>query len=77
MDVTVIVGEVTVKLRDVDFTPRQVGALLRSAAGIAVAISASDASEPEAERPPMGFAAHIERAPDVVEDLSEWFEEAP
>lgn len=77
MDITVTVGEVTVKLRDVEYSPRQVGALLRSAAGIAVAIGASDVGEVEPERPAIGFAAHIERAPDVVEDLSEWFEEAP
>ena len=76
MDVTVIVGEVTVKLRGVDYSPRQVGALLRSCAGISVALSGGE-GEAEPERPPMGFAAHIERAPDVVEDLSEWFEESP
>ena len=74
MDVTVTVGEVTVKLRDVDYSSRQVHGLLRAAAGIALALGAT---EPEAERPPFGFGAHIERAPDVVEDLSEWFEEAP
>ena len=72
MDVTVAVGEVSVKLRDVEFSTRQVHALLRSVASIAVAINVS---EPEPERPPMGFAAHIERAPDVSEDLSEWFED--
>ena len=75
MDVTVTVGEVSVKLRDVDLSTRQVHGLLRSAAGIALAINASNASEPEPERPPMGFAAHIERAPDVMEDLSEYFED--
>jgi hypothetical protein len=74
VDVTVTVGEVTVKLRDVDYSPRQVGALLRSCASIAVALGVG---EVESERPPFGFNAHIERAPDVVEDLSEWFEESP
>jgi hypothetical protein len=77
LDLTISVGDVAVKLRGVDYTPRQVSALLRSVASIAVALGASDASEPETERPPMGFGAHIERAPDVVEDLSEWFEESP
>jgi hypothetical protein len=72
VDITVTVGEVSVKLREVEFSTRQVHALLRSAASIAVAINAS---EPETERPPMGFAAHLERAPDVLEDLSEWFED--
>lgn len=74
MDVTVTVGEVSVKLRGVDYSPRQVQALLRSCAGIAVALGVS---EPEPDRPPIGFAASIERAPEVYEDLSEWFEEAP
>ena len=68
------VGEVSVKLRDVEMTTRQVHALVRSCAGIAVALGVS---EPEPDRPPIGFAASIERAPEVYEDLSEWFEESP
>lgn len=72
MDITVTVGEVTVKLRDVDLSSRQVLNLLRQAASVALAVGSA---EVESERPPFGFAAHIERAPDVVEDLSEWFEE--
>lgn len=75
MDITVTVGDVSVKLRDVDMTIRQIHALIRSTASIAVALAGSP--DPEPERPPMGFAAHIERAPDVYEDLSEWFEESP
>lgn len=75
MDVTVSVGEVTVKLRGVDLSNRSVLSLLRQVAGIAVLVSGD--AEPEPEKAPMGFAAHLERAPEVVEDLSEWFEEAP
>ena len=74
MDVTIVVGDVSVKLRDVELSTRQVHALLRSVAGIAVALGVS---EPESDRPPIGFAASIERAPEVYEDLSEWFEESP
>ena len=75
MDVTVSVGEVTVKVRGVDWSNRAVLSLLRQVAGVAVLVSGEVESEPE--KAPMGFAAHLERAPEVVEDLSEWFEEAP
>jgi len=75
MDVTVTVGDVSVKLRGVDMTSRQIHALIRSTASIAVALGSGAEDEPE--RPPMGFAAHMERAPDVYEDLSEWFEQSP
>jgi hypothetical protein len=72
VDVTVTCGEVSVKLRDVDLSTRQVHALLRSVAGIAVALGVP---EVEPDRPPIGFAASIERAPEVYEDLSEYFED--
>ena len=72
MDVTVTCGEVSVKLKDVDLSTRQVHALLRSVAGIAVALGVPEA---EPDRPPIGFAASIERAPEVYEDLSEYFED--
>ena len=76
MDVKVSVGSVTVRLRDVEYSPRQVLALLRQAASIAVAMNAS---EPESERPVFGFAAQVELDPErnVEPDLSEWFEESP
>lgn len=74
MDVTVSVGEVSIKLRNVDYSTRQIHALVRMAASIAVALGSGD---DEPERPPMGFTAHLERAPDIEEDLSEWFEESP
>lgn len=72
MDITIAVGDVSVKLRGVDYSPRQINGLVRMAAGIAVAVGTT---EDEPERPMFGFSAHMERAPDVVEDLSEWFEE--
>lgn len=76
MDVKITVGEVSVRLTDVAYSPRQVLALLRQSASIAVAITAS---EPESERPAFGFSAHMELDPErnVEPDLSEWFEDSP
>ena len=76
MDVKVSVGDVVVKLSDVQLTNRQVLALLRQAASIAVALNASDG---EQERPVFGFSAHMELDPErnVEPDLSEWFEDSP
>ena len=74
MDVTVTVGEVSVKLRDADYSSRQVLHLLRSVAGVALALPNG---EPEVERPVFGFSASMELDPErnVEPDLSEWFEE--
>lgn len=74
MDVTVSVGEVRVRLRDVEYSSRQVLHLVRVCAGIAVHL------QPEAEeRPVFGFGAQMELDPErnVEPDLSEWFEESP
>lgn len=73
MLVKITVGEVELRVEGTDFTRRQITALLTQVASIAVAL----AGEPEPETPqqPMGFTAHIERAPEVYEDLSEWFED--
>ena len=80
MKVKVTVGEVEVSLTDVDYTPRQVTALLHKCASIAVALGAS-APEPEPEHKgaAAGFTAHLELDPErnLEPDLSEWFEEAP
>lgn len=75
MDVTVTVGEVTVKVRGVEWSTRTVMAVLRQVAGISMLTSTEVEVEPE--KAPMGFSAHLERAPEIEEDLSEWFEEAP
>ena len=50
-----------------------------AAAGIAAVIGPGDPeSDSEPEKPPMGFSAHIERAPEFIDrDLSEYFEESP
>lgn len=75
MDVKVSVGDVVVRVSDVDYSPRQVLALLRQAAGIAMALQ----PEGEQEKPSFGFSAHMELDPErnVEPDLSEWFEESP
>jgi len=73
MDVKVSVGEVVVRLSGVEYSPRQVLALLRQAAGIAVAVQ----GEGEPEKPSFGFSAHLELDPErnAEPDLSEWFDE--
>lgn len=75
MLVKITVGEVELRVEGVDFTRRQITAMLAQVAAIAVAV----VQDPEPETPahPVGFTAHIERAPDVYEDLAEWFEESP
>lgn len=75
MDVKVSVGDVVVRLSGVEYSPRQVLALLRQAAGVAMALQ----SEPESDRPVFGFSAQLELDPErnVEPDLSEWFEESP
>ena len=78
MKVKVTVGEVEVTVTDVDYTPRQVTALLHKCASIAVALGAS-APEPEPEHKgaAAGFTAHLELDPErnLEPDLSEFFEE--
>jgi hypothetical protein len=76
MEVKITVGEVSVRLTDVDYSPRQVLALLRQAASIAVAVTPG---EGEPERPVFGFGAQMELDPErnVEPDLSEWFEDSP
>lgn len=76
MRIRITVGDIELRLDGLDVTKRDVRSLLRLAVGYAAALNASAAPE-EKENPPIGFAAHIEKAPEIVEDLSEWFEEAP
>jgi hypothetical protein len=80
MTTKIVVGEVEVRL-DGELSVRQVRALLREAAGIAVALAQStgQAEEKEAEEPrpvvALGFTSEIATFDEP--DLSEWFEEAP
>lgn len=73
MRVRIKVGEVDLRVDGLELTKRQVKDLLTSAASIAVALV--NDPEPEPERPPLGFSAHIERAEPIEEDLSEYFED--
>jgi hypothetical protein len=73
MLVRITVGEVELRIEGVDWTRRQVTSLLTQVASIAVALTGEP--EPDPPQHPMGFTAQIERAPEVYEDFSEWFEE--
>jgi hypothetical protein len=73
MLVKITVGEVELRIEGVDWTRRQVTSLLTQVASIAVALTGE--TEPDPPQQPMGFTAQIERAPEVYEDFSEWFEE--
>jgi hypothetical protein len=73
MLVKITVGEVELRIEGVDWTRRQVTSLLTQVASIAVALAGDP--EPEAPQHPMGFTAQIERAPEVYEDFSEFFED--
>ena len=64
MKVTVQVGSVTVQTKGLDLTRRDVHHLLKAAASIAVALGEQSA-EPEPDRTPLGFSAHIERLPET------------
>jgi hypothetical protein len=64
MKVRITVGEVDVRLDGLDLTPREVRALMRHAAGIALAVTPDtpiavdvDVEEP---RTSVGFTAHLE-----------------
>ena len=66
MKVTVTAGPVQVRVVGLDLTERQVRRILEQAGQIAVLLTdnSPDADKPE-ERGPLGFAAHVERAPEM------------
>ena len=76
MRIRISVGDLELRTDGIDLTKRDIRSLMRQMVGYSAALAAAGQVE-EKESPPIGFAAHIERAPDIVEDLSEWFEEAP
>jgi hypothetical protein len=78
--VRIAVGDVDIRLEDVDLTHRQVRGLIKYAVGAAAAMAA--VSPPEADetadpKHPLGFAATIERLPEEIpkEDLDWYFDE--
>jgi len=58
------VGDVEVRV-EADLTTKQIRALLRTCAGIALGLREA---EGEPERQPFGFNAHVERAPEPAEE---------
>jgi len=76
MRIRISVGDLELRTDGIDLTKRDIRSLMRQMVAYTAALAAAGQAE-EKESPPIGFAAHIERAPDIVEDLSEWFEEAP
>lgn len=70
--IRVRVGEVEIRTDD-ELTVKQVRALLREAAGIALALAGQ---APEAG-PPIGFSAIVERLPEQLaeDDLSQYFDD--
>lgn len=76
MRIRITVGDIELRAEGLDLDKRDVKAFMRQMVAYAAALQ-STASPEEPEKQPLGFAAHIERAPDIVQDLSEWFEEAP
>jgi hypothetical protein len=82
--VKVTAGAVEVSLAHADHAGpcplyRRAERLLLAAAGVAAVIGPADPEgEPEPERALVGFAAHVERAPEFVDrDRADWFEESP
>jgi len=59
------VGDLSVKVTDCDYTKREVKELLKSMSSIYLAISESSAPAPTPEPNPIGFAAYLERAPEM------------
>jgi hypothetical protein len=78
MKLRIAVGDVDIRLDDIDLTHRQVRGLIKYAVGAAaaMALTGSDSDEAEAKHP-MGFSATIERLPEDIpkEDLDWYFDE--
>jgi hypothetical protein len=74
----IAVGDVDIRLDDINLTHRQVRGLIKYAVGAAaaMALTGSDSDEAEAKHP-MGFSATIERLPEDIpkEDLDWYFDE--
>ena len=72
MRVSVSVGDVSVDLRDVDMTNRQIRDLIRLCVDAAHYLPAK--SEPETNNP-IGFAASMERSSEYVRPDFEWVDD--
>lgn len=65
MSTRVRVGDVEVRV-EADLTSKQIRALLRTCAGIALGLAEAQG---EPEKPPVGFTAHVERAVEPEPDV--------
>ena len=78
MRVRIAVGDVDIRLDDLDLTLRQVRGLIKYAVGAAAALAVTASDNEDADtKHPLGFAATIERLPEEIpkEDLDWYFDE--
>ena len=75
MKLHIQVGDIVLSVKGCDYSKREVRALLKTVSSIHLAIVEAGSDTPEPAGNPIGFAAHIERAPDAGPDYSEWFED--
>lgn len=77
MKIRIEVGDIIVRLEDVEMSHRQVRSLIRYAVGAAAAMSLTQQPESDESKQPIGFSASIERLPEEIpkEDLSWYFDE--
>lgn len=74
MRLRIAVGDIDIRLDDVDLTHRQVRGLIRYAIAAAAHLPATETDD---TKQPLGFAATIERLPEDIpkDDLSWYFDE--
>lgn len=77
MKIRIAVGDVDIRLDDVELTHRQLRGLIKYAVGAAAAISLTAQPESDEAKQPLGFSATIERLPEDIpaEDMSWYFDE--
>ena len=59
------VGDLVLTVKDCDYTKREIRDLLKTMSSIYLAIVEASAPAPEREANPIGFAAYLERAPEM------------
>jgi len=63
--VKIVAGSIELTVDGIDYTRRQVTALLNQVAAIAALLNAEQ--DEEAPTNPIGFSAHLERAPESID----------
>jgi hypothetical protein len=75
----IAVGDVDIRLDDIDLTHRQMRGLIKYAVGAAAAMALTSQADSDDGEPksPIGFSASIERLPEDIpkEDLDWYFDE--